>query len=126
MYFGTVVPDRGTGNWLTGYVRVDQELVIFLNIDVPGRTGHDFDNSYDKESGIVEWFGKPGSKSSQPTFKGLLNGELTPHFFARWDNTDPLFVYLGTARIMSIEDGHMARKSSGEIDTTVKLTLMIS
>ena len=51
-----VLPDTGRpkgGDWDTGYVRVDNNLFIFMNIGVPGRTGHDFENEYDPESNSV-------------------------------------------------------------------------
>jgi hypothetical protein len=34
------------GNWDTGYVSVENNLIIFMNIGIAGRTGHDFDNEY--------------------------------------------------------------------------------
>ena len=44
-------PDKGErpkgGNWDTGYVREGVNLLIFMNIGVPGSTGHDFSNEYD-------------------------------------------------------------------------------
>lgn len=93
------------GNWDTGYVREGDELIAFLNIGDSGRTGHDFQNSYDPETETVVWFGKPQSHSGQRTFQKLLAGELTPHFFARWKNTNPKFTYLGEGKIISFEDG---------------------
>jgi hypothetical protein len=102
-------PDEGEkpkgGNWDTGYVVEGTELIAFLNIDSAGRTGHDFDNSYDSESEEIIWFGKPNTHSGQPTFKKLLNNELTPHFFARWDSKNVKFLYLGIGRIRSYQDG---------------------
>ena len=39
-------PDKGRppprGDWDTGYVRVEDNLIIFMNIGVPGTTEHDF------------------------------------------------------------------------------------
>ena len=37
------------GNWDTGYVSVEDNLIIFMNIGVQGRTGHDFDNRFNKK-----------------------------------------------------------------------------
>jgi len=74
------VPETGTGNWTSGYVRVEDELIVFMNINVPGTTGHDFPNRYDEETKTIEWFGKPNTHSKQPTFDKLIKGELTPHF----------------------------------------------
>ena len=48
-------PDKGRpagGDWDTGYVRVEDNLIIFMNIGVPGTTEHDFDNHYDHSKGI--------------------------------------------------------------------------
>ena len=40
LYFGKPVPKTGTGDWTTGYVRVKNELIIFMNINIPGTTGY--------------------------------------------------------------------------------------
>ena len=42
-------PPRG-GPWTTGYARIEDNLYVFMNMGVPGRTGHDFDNHYDKKT----------------------------------------------------------------------------
>jgi hypothetical protein len=51
-------PDKGRpagGDWDTGYVRVEDNLIIFMNIGVPGTTEHDFDNHYDHSKGVIVW-----------------------------------------------------------------------
>ena len=97
-----------------------------MNINVAGRTGHDFPNSYDHETQTIEWFGKPNTNSNQPTFVKLLNGELVPHFFARWDNTNPSFTYLGVGRFVKYVDGHPTVFSNGNPTTTIKLTVSVA
>ena len=92
------------GNWDTGYVIEGDELIAFLNINAAGRTGHDFENAYNSDSEKVTWFGKPNTHSKQPTFQKLLSGDLTPHFFARWDSKNTKFTYLGIGKIESFED----------------------
>jgi len=92
------------GNWDTGYTSVENNLIIFMNIGVPGRTGHDFDNQFSSKSNSIIWFGKPNSHSKQPTFQKLLKGETTPHFFARWNSKNPEFIYLGIGSILSFKD----------------------
>ncbi len=102
-----VLPKTGRpkgGSWDTGYVSVDNQLIVFMNIGVPGKTNHDFDNDFDEESGLITWFGKPKTHSGQPLFQKLLNKELTAHFFARWDNKDPNFTYLGVGSIVKYDD----------------------
>jgi hypothetical protein len=102
-----LLPETGRpkgGDWDTGYVRINDMLIVFMNIGVPGRTEHDFENEYDEDSGLITWFGKPNTHSKQPTFVNLLAKKLTPHFFARWDNSDPQFTYLGTGTIVKFDD----------------------
>lgn len=91
------------GNWDTGYVSVENNLIIFMNIGVPGRTGHDFNNKFDEETNTITWYGKPNTHSKQPIFKKLLDGLTTPHFFARWDQK-PDFTYLGVGSILDFQD----------------------
>lgn len=110
------------GNWDTGYVTVGDELVAFLNIDSAGRTGHDFDNQYDSDAETVTWFGKPNSHSEQPTFQKLLKGELTPHFFARWDSKNTKFTYLGVGRILSHQNDVPIEKEQ----KTIRLQIALS
>lgn len=97
-------PPRG-GDWTTGYARIEENLFIFMNIGVAGRTGHDFENHYDEKANTLIWFSKPNKSSSNPLFQKLISGALTPYFFARW-NQKPPFTFLGTGRILSFEDGY--------------------
>ena len=108
------------GNWDTGYVSVENNLIIFMNIGVPGRTGHDFDNKFDEETNTIVWYGKPKTHSKQPTFKKLLEGKTTPHFFARW-NQRPDFTYLGIGSILDFQDGIQTREGNAiELKLVVK------
>lgn len=107
-----VLPKTGRpkgGHWDTGYLVVRNLLIVFMNIGVPGKTNHDFDNEFDEHSGLITWFGRPKSHTGQPIFQKLSSGALTPHFFARWDNKNPNFTYLGTASILDIEDGAVTK-----------------
>ena len=112
---------RSGGNWDTAYVRVKNNLIIFMNIGVAGRTGHDFDNCFDRKTNTVVWFGKPRAHSRQPTFQNLLNGALTPHFFARWNSNNSEFIYLGAGLIVAFEDN--VATPHGQ---TIRLTLTVS
>lgn len=112
LYFGKPYPKVGTGNWTTGYVQPkgSNDLIIFMNIGVPGTTGHDFDNKFDPETNTIVWYGKPNTHSGQPTFKKLFSKELTPHFFARWDTENIKFLYLGTGSIVNFQDGAQTKQ----------------
>jgi hypothetical protein len=103
-----VLPETGRpkgGSWDTGYVRIEDKLIVFMNIGVPGRTDHDFDNQYNEDTNTITWYGKPNTHSEQPLFKQLLSGDLTPHYFARWNNKDPEFTYLGVGKVIKYKDG---------------------
>lgn len=80
MVLGKPLPKIGTGNWLTGYVKVHGNLFIFANVGDAGRTGHNFPNFLDSDSDIFTWYGKPDSHSEQVQIKKLLHGELQ-HIF---------------------------------------------
>ena len=124
-----LLPDTGRpagGDWDTGYVRIDNKLIIFMNIGVSGTTGHDFDNYYDDTNKTIVWYGKPRSNSQQPTFQKLLSGEYTPYFFARWDNKNPNFTYLGIGKIVSFKDGIKTKDGNENIVDTIELKLTIS
>ena len=120
LYFDT--PILNNRDWQSGYVRVDDELIVFMNIDIPGLTGHDYPNSYNEEAKTVEWYGKPGTNSKQPIFDKLIKGELTPHFFARWVTNAP-FTYLGVGKIINHVDGNPTVYSTGRSTENIKLTL---
>jgi hypothetical protein len=114
-----VLPETGRpkgGNWDTGYVRVEDNLIVFMNIGVPGRTSHNFDNSYDEETQTITWYGKPNTNSDQPIFKKIISGELTLHFFARWDNKDVEFTYLGVGKVISFKNEAISKSGLESIE----------
>lgn len=113
------------GEWDTGYTSpkgFKDNLLVFMNIGVPGKTGHNFDNKYDDKNNLVQWYGKPGSHSGTPTFKRLLNEELIPHFFARWDTKETKFLYLGIGSIIKYEDNSETEFNKG---TAIKCQVLI-
>jgi len=70
---------------------------------------------------LITWFGKPNTKSTQPIFVKLLSKDLTPHFFARWDNSDPNFTYLGVGSVVKHEDNVTTKSGIN----TIKLLLSV-
>lgn len=111
------LPFPNGGNWFTGYVQEGDSLLMFANLGVPGKTGHDFPNSYDSATASMEWYGKPNAHSAQPIFKALFRGTLTPYVFVRWKTEDPEFLFLGIPAISSCQDNQTLK---GGI-TTLKL-----
>jgi len=52
-----------------------------------------------------------------------LSGEFTPHFFARWDNSDPDFTYLGIGNVVTYKDGTPTLDGKGNPANTIELVL---
>ena len=127
--WNTYFPDREWsmgGNWATGYATAEDDLIIWMNIGVPGKTGHDFDNFYDSQKDIITWFGKPLAHSEQPTFQKLIKNQLTPIFFARYDNKDTSFLCLGEGIIESYENNIPCLDGNGKPSNTIKLKVRCS
>lgn len=93
--------EQQKGNWNTGYTTYGGNIYIFCNIGVAGRTGHDYNNHWDNEELI--WYGKTGSKTSQPLIKRLLQPASQIYIFTRDDSSLP-FTFRGTGRVKSIKD----------------------
>lgn len=110
----------GGGNWTTGYVREGESLVIFANIGVPGRTGHDFPNSFDSAQQLMTWYGKPNAHSAQPTFRDLFEGGVTPQVFVRWDSSNPKFLYLGKPSIEAYADNTLLPDGTNTIEVLLR------
>ena len=113
------------GNWDTGYVTVEDKLIIFMNMGVPGKTGHNYNNSYDDEKKEITWYGKTKSHSGAGIFKKLFSGELTPHYFARWNPKDPNFIYLGVGTVVSFKDNVPCEDGKGNPSFAIELKLRI-
>ena len=95
-------PPKG-GIWNTGYHQIGKNLIVFMNIGVPGRRGEDYENYYDRESNTLIWLSKTNAHSSNPLFQKIFARKITPYFFARWDQNPP-FTFLGTGNIINFED----------------------
>ena len=39
------------GDWTTAHARIETDLLFFMDIVVPGRTSHNFNNHFDKNTG---------------------------------------------------------------------------
>lgn len=51
-----VIKERQKGNWNTGYNEYEGQVFIFVNINVAGRTGHDYKNKL--SDNMLEWYSK--------------------------------------------------------------------
>ena len=50
---------------------------------------------------------------------------MTPHFFARWDNKDPQFTYLGIGKVVSFKDGVPCLDGNKNEVETIELKLTV-
>lgn len=119
-------PRPAGGSWDTGYTslreHLNNQLIVFMNIGIPGSTGHDFPNSYDDEKKLITWYGKTNAHSEQKQMKGIIDGSITPHFFARW-NRHPEFIYLGVGNVVNFTDGVPIPNHEGR---TIELKLVVN
>lgn len=88
----------------SGYERIDDELFAFINIGYKGNAGQIFPNTYDRKTETVMWYGKKKTHSDQPLMRGIIDGSVTIHCFARW-SPDPQFEYLGIGNVINYRDG---------------------
>ncbi len=86
------LPPMSGGDWATGYARFGDEIFVFANIGVAGRTGHDYPNHWIDDA--LDWFGKTGSTLSQPMIDMMIKGTATTHIFWRGRDRAP-FTYAG-------------------------------
>ncbi len=126
IYFPEVGRPKG-GMWDTGYVnpKDTHDLVIFMNIGIAGRTGHDFENFFDEKNDTVVWFGKPGANSNQPQMARVIAGDLKPLFFARWQTSDS-FTFLGEGKLITFKDSSPCFDGEGKPSKTIKLVFNVS
>ena len=87
-----VPQDLRGGDWLNGYHRHGSDYYIFCNIDVAGRTGHDYDNHWEGEK--LVWHGKTNSHFGQQTIRNLASGDHRVFVFYRTSDRDP-FTFAG-------------------------------
>ena len=83
----------------TGYGRVDENILAFLDLSQKGI----YPNLYDKHSEKLIWHGKKKSHSEQPEMKKLINGEYAIFIFARWEeNTN--YTFLGKGCVLDFKN----------------------
>lgn len=89
------------GNWDTGYNFFNNDFFIFANINIPGRTGHNYENRF--EGNLLLWYAKTYTKLSNPQIKLLLNPPGYVYIFYRFDNSKP-YIFSGTGIPFSYQD----------------------
>jgi 5-methylcytosine-specific restriction protein A len=95
------ISDPGGGQWYTGLSRHGDDHFIFCEVGVGGRPSHNYENHFDGSE--LEWRGRTGSNTSQPSIQALLSGAGTVHVFFRNDDRSP-FTYADTAKAVEVRD----------------------
>lgn len=93
---------RQGGNWDTGYTSYNGVYYVFVNINEPGRTGHNYGNHWKGDK--LSWSGKTKLHVDQPTIRALTDHDTMVHIFTREDNTLPFFKYEGTGKAENVEN----------------------
>jgi len=99
---------RKGGAWATGYSQCEESFYIFTNVGAPGRTGHDYPNSWNGKR--LNWYGKTNARKGQPQIDRMISGNRTVHLFWRAEDRNP-FTYAGRAVAVEVSD-----------DTPVRIT----
>jgi len=86
------LPRTRGGSWDTGYHREGDEWLLFPNVGIPGRTGHDYNNRWTTEG--FHWYGRTGSWLTHDSIQSMLRPGVRVHLFTRTGQRDP-FVYDG-------------------------------
>jgi len=86
---------RQKGEWNNGYREYNGNIFIFSNIQVPGRTGHDYENRWEED--LFHWEAKTTSDLRQPLIQKMISGQAGQKIllFTRRENRAP-FTYEGT------------------------------
>ncbi len=96
-----VPPEKQKGSWNTGYTKYEQHIYLFVNIGVPGRSGHDYDNHWENED--LVWYGKTNSHAGQPFIREMLDHTCPVHLFTRENDRDA-FKYIGIIQAKTYMD----------------------
>lgn len=93
--------DRRGGDWATGYTRFDDEFFVFASIGTAGRTGHDYENRWEKDG--LTWFAKTRTNLRQQQIRDLISRTYPVHVFYRSGDRQP-FVYAGRGTPKEVQD----------------------
>lgn len=91
----SVPVEKQKGVWDTGYREYEDNIYIFANVGIPGRTGSDYDNYWDGD--LFHWEAKTNSNINQLLIQKMIadNPSYNIHLFTRTDNSLP-FTYEGS------------------------------
>lgn len=98
-------PDKLNMYWQSGYVQIGNTVIIFANVNVPGKTGHDYPNQW--VDGKLYWYTKTNHSLTTEVINKMIKGELEVLIFTRDNNNNP-FTFHGYGYSLDFEDGKPA------------------
>lgn len=96
-----VPENRQGGAWSTGYNSYLGDFFLFVNVGLPGRTGHDYPNELEGDRLI--WYGRTGARLSHPSIQALLDPKRDIYIFSRTE-VRGAFTFSGFGSPVKIED----------------------
>ncbi|CAI9678975.1 HNH endonuclease [Elizabethkingia anophelis] len=99
----SVPVEKQKGAWDTGYREYEDNIYIFANVGIPGRTGSDYNNYWDGD--LFHWEAKTNSNINQRLIQKMItdNPSYDVHLFTRTDNSLP-FTYEGNVVAIHFSD----------------------
>lgn len=96
-----VPEDIQRGAWDTGYREYNGAIYLFINVGIPGRTGHDYSNYW--IGNTLHWQARTDSHINQPSMLKILSDDYVKYIFTRTDDKSP-FTYEGTGVPNEVKD----------------------
>lgn len=110
------------GAYATGYAWVQNSLVVFANVNVAGRTGHDYENEFIGDRFI--WWSKTHRTTGSPEISKMLDVNCDIFVFFR-NNDKALWNYWGNVRVAERMVDMVIRGKDGEDVPCVRIVLEI-
>ena len=121
-FFGLNEKKTKGGAYATGYAWVDKNLIVFANINVAGRTGHDYQNVFDGNNFI--WWSKTRRTESSPEIVRMLLPESNIYVFYRYDDKAD-WNHWGIADVVGKLENKRIQDKNGNDVSCVKIVLRL-
>lgn len=97
-------PIQADDTWPTDYMAASDTIIVFSDLQVPGREMHESPNNYDHNTRRMTWFGKPNAHSEIEIFRALFEDRKKLLVFVRWDIQNAQYTFLGQPIIEKFRD----------------------
>lgn len=97
-----VPKEKQGGIWNTGYTKYKDDFYLFVNIESPGTTGHNYNNKFIGDD--LEWYSKNTHSLKSPTIQCMLNPKGNIYIFTRESSKQLEFIYRGIGKVKMYTD----------------------